>query len=162
MRIALYLLACFVGLVLALLGEEPLIALALAAVILYPLGVSFVMGGERDQSRPVPLGASLLAGAAGAFLAVFLIRLAVAAPDWVDPLSADCGGPSTGAQQLVTWFATVAFLLSSLPVLVTLAAIAGRLRTGPLASLPLSLGLYPFAVALSGIALILASWATSC
>jgi hypothetical protein len=161
-RIALYLLACLAGAILGLLGDEPLVGLALAAVLLFPLGVALAMGGERGE-RPLPLGGALLAGVAGALLVVFLIRLAVAAPDWVDPLSADCGGPSTGAQQLATWFATIAFALSALPVAATLAAIGGRLRrSGPLAALPLSLGFYPVAVAVSGIALIVASWATSC
>ena len=165
MRIGLYLLACLAGAVLGLLSDEPLIGLALAAVLLFPLGVSFTMGGEHDErrGRPVPLGGALLAGVAGALLVVFLIRLAAAAPDWVDPLSADCGGPSTGAQQLATWFATIVFALSALPVAATLAAIAGRLkRDGRLAALPLSLGFYPVVVAASGIALIVASWATSC
>ena len=165
MRIALYLLACLAGAVLGLLGDEPLIGLALAAVLLFPLGIAFTMGGEHDERRRrrVPLGGALLAGVAGALLVIFLIRLAAAAPDWVDPLSADCGGPSTGAQQLATWFATVVFVLSALPVAATLAAIGGRLRErGPLAALPLSLGFYPVAVAGSGIALIVASWATSC
>jgi len=164
-RLALYLLACLVGLALGLLGDEPLIGLALAGVILFPLGVSLAIGAAQDQEppHPAPLGGSLLAGAAGTLLVVFLIRLAVAAPGWVDPLSADCGGPSTGAQQLATWFATIAFVIAAMPVAVTLAAIAGRLhRSGPLSQLPLSLGLYPFAVALAGIALIIASWATSC
>lgn len=165
MRIALYLLACLAGAVLGTVGDEPLIGIALAGVLLFPLGVSFTMGGERDErrGRPVSLGGALLAGVAGALLVVFLIRLAAAAPDWVDPLSADCGGPSTGAQQLATWFATVVFVLSALPVAATLAAIAGRLRQdGRLAALPLSLGFYPVVVAASGIALIVASWATSC
>lgn len=166
MRVALYLLACFAGLVLGLLGDEPKIVLALFAVLLFPVGVTFLTAGGEDDRRPPrssPLGPALLAGVAGTLLVVFLIRLAVAAPGWVDPLSADCGGPSTGAQQLATWFATVAFLVSALPVAATLAAIGGRLhRTGPLATMPLSLGFYPVAVALSGIALIVASWATSC
>ncbi|MCB0876234.1 MAG: hypothetical protein KDB46_08570 [Solirubrobacterales bacterium] len=165
MRTSSYLLACAAGLILALLGSEPSVVLALVAVILFPLGVALVASGAGDDRRPgsAALGPALLVGAAGSFLVVFLVRLAVAAPDWVDPLSADCGGPSTGAQQLATWFATIAFLLSTLPVLFTLAAVAGRVRrTGVLASMPLSLGLYPVAVALSGVALILASWATSC
>ncbi len=165
MRVALYLLACLAGLVLGLLGDEPGIVLALIAVILYPVGVTFLTAGGDDRRPPrsSPLGPALLAGAAGTLLIVFLIRLAVAAPGWVDPLSADCGGPSTGAQQLATWFATVAFLVSALPEAVTVAAIGGRLRrTGPLVTLPLSLTFYPVAVALSGIAIIVASWATSC
>ncbi len=49
MRLALYLLACLAGVALALLGDEPPIGLALAAVILYPLGASFVAGGEQDD-----------------------------------------------------------------------------------------------------------------
>jgi len=165
MRLALYLLACLAGVALALLGDEPPIGLALAAVILYPLGASLAVGGERDERRvrPVRLGAALLAGAAGMLLVVFLIRLAVAAPDWVDPLSADCGGPSTGAQQLATWFATIAFLIAAVPEAVTLAGLGGRLHGArTLAQLPVTLGLYPAAVALAGIALIVASWATSC
>ena len=166
MRIALYLLACLAGAILGLLGDEPNIVLALFAVLLFPVGVSLLITGEGDDRRgprSSPLGPAVLAGVAGALLVVFLIRLAVAAPDWVDPLSADCGGPSTAAQQLATWFATIAFALSALPVAATLAAIGGRLRrSGPLAALPLSLGFYPVAVAVSGIALIVASWATSC
>jgi len=167
MRLALYLLACLAGVALALLGDEPPIGLALAAVILYPLGMSFAVGGERErddrQVRPVRLGAALLAAAAGMLLVVFLVRLAVAAPDWVDPLSADCGGPSTGAQQLATWFATIAFLFAAVPEAVTLAGLGGRLSgSRALSQLPVTLGLYPAAVALAGIALIIASWATSC
>lgn len=165
MRLLLYLLACATGLALALLGDEPLLGLALAAVLLYPLGLSFAIGGERDErpDRQPPLGSALLAGLAGTLLVVFLIRLAVAAPGWVDPLSADCGGPSTGAQQLATWLATLAFLLAALPEAVTLAALGGRLRgTGHAARMPISLSAYPIAVAVAGIALIVASWATSC
>jgi hypothetical protein len=163
-RILLYLIACAAGLVLGLLGDEPLIGLALAAVIVYPIAVSFLIGGERDTHPRNPgLLPACVAGAAGTLLVVFLIRLAFAAPDWVDPLSADCGGPSTGTQQLATWFATIAFVFAALPEAVNLAAIAGRLRgRGALGSLPISLGTYPFAVALAGIALIVAGYATSC
>ncbi len=166
MRIALYVLACLAGAVLGLLGDEPGVVLALFAVLLFPVAVILLATGDGgDRSRPgaPPLGPALLAGVAGTLLVVFLIRLAAAAPDWVDPLSADCGGPSTGAQQLATWFATIAFALSALPVAESLVAIGGRLhRRGPLAALPLSLSFYPVAVAVSGIALIVASWATSC
>ncbi len=164
MRLVAFLLACAAGLGLGLLGDQPLIGLALAAVLLYPLGLSFVIGGERDSGRrPVPVGPALLAGVAGSLLVVFLVRLAIAAPDWVDPLSADCGGPSTGSQQLATWFATIAFLIAAVPEAVNLAALGGRLRgPGPLSGLPLTLGLFPFAVALAGLALIIAGYATSC
>jgi hypothetical protein len=162
-RLALLLLFGLAGAVLAVLRDDPPIVLALAAVLLYPLAVALAAGsGDEGGSRPA-FGPSLLAALAGAFLIAFLIRLAIAAPGWVDPLSADCGGPSTGAQQLATWFATLAFLLAAIPELVTLTALAGRLRGSDAGSrLPLSLGPYPAAVALAGIALIVASWATSC
>lgn len=172
MRLVLYLLACVAGLALALLGDEPVLALALAAVLLYPLGVALAAGGiaglgaSTDGAPPrrtTPLGGALLAGLAGAFLVVFLIRLAVAAPGWVDPLSADCGGPSTGAQQLATWFATLVFVLAAVPEAVNVASIGGRLGASrTLAGVPVSLSLYPIAVAMAGIALIVASWATNC
>lgn len=38
MRWFLYVVACIVGLVLALLGDEPLLGLLIAAIVLYPLG----------------------------------------------------------------------------------------------------------------------------
>jgi len=163
----LFLLACLAGVALALLGDEPLVGLALAAVILYPLGVFLTVEPDADEGgatrRPIPLGGALLAALAGALLVVFLVRLAIAAPGWVDPLSADCGGPSTGAQQLATWFATFAFVLAAVPEAVTLAGLGGRLGgSRALSRLPVTLGLYPVAVALAGIALIVASWATSC
>jgi hypothetical protein len=163
----LFLLACLAGVALALLGDEPLVGLALAAVLLYPLGIYLSAPGEggngEPEGRPIPLGGALLAALAGALLVAFLIRLAIAAPDWVDPLSADCGGPSTGAQQLATWFATFAFVLAAVPEAVTLAGLGGRLGgSRALSQLPVTLGLYPAAVALAGIALIVASWATSC
>jgi len=165
-RIAIYALACLAGIVLGLLGDEPNIVLALFAVLLFPVGVTFLTAGDGDdrrEPRSSPLGPAVLAGVTGALLVVFLIRLAVAAPDWVDPLSADCGGPSTGAQQLATWFATFAFVLAAVPEAVTLAGLGGRLGgSRTLSQVPVTLGLYPVAVALAGIALIVASWATSC
>jgi hypothetical protein len=155
-----FLAAVLIGIVLAALGDEPPVLIAVAAVLVFPLGVALAAG--RDESRPA-LGPALLAAVAGAFLVAFLIRLAIAAPGWVDPLSADCGGPSTGAQQLATWFAALAFLLAAVPVAVNVAALASRLTgSRSLAGMPLTLAPYPAAVALAGIALIVASWATSC
>lgn len=176
MRTFLYLLACAAGLALALLGNEPLLAIGLAAILLYPLGLAIAATAERadpatadravgdgSTSHATPLAGAALAGAAGTLLVVLLIRLAVAAPGWVDPLAADCGGPSTGAQQLATWFATLVFVLAALPEAVNVVAVGGRLsRSRPLSQLPISLSLYPIAVAAAGIALIVASWATSC
>lgn len=160
MRTPLILLAVLIGLVLAMLGDEPPVLIAVAAVGLFPLGVA--LAATSDEERPA-LGPALLGIAAGSFLVAFLIRLAVAAPGWVDPLSADCGGPSTGAQQLVTWLATLSFVLAAIPVAVAVAALAARLTASrSLAGLPLTLSPYPFAVALAGIALIVASWATTC
>ncbi|KAA0267935.1 MAG: hypothetical protein EDQ89_11475 [Acidobacteria bacterium] len=155
-----FLLAALLGFALAALGEEPPVVIALAAVILFPLAVALATGG--GEGRPAT-GPALLGVVAGAFLVAFLVRLAIAAPGWVDPLSADCGGPSTGTQQLVTWFATLSFVLAAIPIAVAVAAIGARLAgSRALAGLPLTLSPYPFAVALAGIALIVASWATSC
>lgn len=180
MRIFLYLLACAAGLALALLGNEPLLGIGLVAILLYPLGLAIAATAERadpatadrradralrggSTSHATPLAGAVLAGAAGTLLVVLLVRLAVAAPGWVDPLAADCGGPSTGAQQLATWFATLVFVLAALPEAVNVVAVGGRLsRSRPLSQLPISLSLYPIAVAAAGIALIVASWATSC
>ena len=50
----LFLLACLAGVALALLGDEPLVGLALAAVLLYPLGVFLTVdpgAGEDDRRR---------------------------------------------------------------------------------------------------------------
>jgi len=163
MRTALVILACLIGALAALLGDDPPLILALVAVLLFPLATALAVGGAGDERSQPASAPAALAAMTGTFLVAFLVRLAVAAPGWVDPLSADCGGPSTGAQQLATWFATVAFVLAALPVAVAVLALAVRaVRPGTETTLPLTLAPYPFAVALAGIALVVASWVTSC
>ena len=164
MRLAVYIAACVAGLVLALLGADPLIGILVVAIILYPLATGVIIradAGSREPGTPALLPA-LLAGLAGTLLVVILIRLAIAAPDWVDPLSADCGGPSTGTQQLATWFAAVVFVLSAIPEAVTVVGVGRRLRSTSAPDLPVSLGFFPIAVAFSGLALIIVSFATTC
>ncbi len=137
MRLIAYIAACLVGLLLALIGDDPPIGILVIAIVLYPLATATIIRADSSSRAPrtPSLLPALLAGLTGTLLIVILIRLAVAAPDWVDPLSADCGGPSTGAQQLATWFAAVVFVLSAIPEAVTVAAVGRRLRpsdrTGP-------------------------------
>jgi len=159
-----YLIACIAGLVLAFLGDEPLLGLAVAALIAYPVGTGLIIRADstgREPARPA-LGAALLAGAAGALLIAFLLRLAFDAPSWVDPTSADCGGPSVGAQEVAVWISAVIFIVAALPEAVTVTAIGRRLRGASGPSFPVSLSLFPAAVASSGLALIVVSFVTDC
>lgn len=164
MRWIVYLAACIAGLVLALLGDEPLLGLLIAAIVLYPLGTGLIIradSGSRGPRTPA-LGPAIAAGLAGTLLVVFLIRLAIDAPSWVDPTSADCGGPSTSVQSAVVWLSAVVFILAAIPEAITVTGIGRRLRqaTGP--SFPVSLSFFPIAVAFSGLALILVSFVTNC
>jgi hypothetical protein len=160
----LYVVACMAGLVLALLGDEPLLGLLIAAIILYPLGTGLIIRADTDSRGPrMPsLGPAITAGLAGTLLVVFLVRLAVDAPSWVDPTSADCGGPSTSVQSAAVWLAAAVFILAAIPEAITVTAIGRRLRnaTGP--SFPVSLSFFPIAVAFSGLALIVVSFVTTC
>jgi hypothetical protein len=163
-RSILYVAACLAGLVLALLGSDPLIAILLAAMVLYPLATAIIIRADSSSRGPrtPTIGPALAAGLAGTLLVAFLIRLAFDAPDWVDPTSADCGGPSTAVQQLAVWFAAIVFVLAAIPEAVTVAAVGRRLRSSSGPMFPVSLSFYPIAVACSGIALILVSFATTC
>jgi hypothetical protein len=163
-RSILYVAACIAGLVLALLGDEPLIAILLAAMILYPLATAMIIRADSRSGAPrtPTIGPAMAAGLAGTLLVVFLIRLTFDAPGWVDPTSADCGGPSTGVQQLAVWFAAIVFVLAAIPEAVAVIAIGQRLRSSSGPTFPLSLSFYPVAVACSGVALILVSFATTC
>ena len=138
MRSILYVAACIAGLVLALLGDEPLIAILLAAMILYPLATGIIIRADSSSRGPrtPTIGPALAAGLAGTLLVAFLIRLAVDAPDWVDPTSADCGGPSTAIQQLAVWFAAIVFVLAAIPEAITVTAIGRRLRSSSGPSFP--------------------------
>lgn len=164
MRWFAYIGACLVGLVLALLGDEPLLGLVIGAVILYPLGTGLIIGADSSSREPrtPALLPSLAAGLAGTFLVVFLLRLAFAAPGWVDPLSADCGGPSVGVQEITVWVSAVIFIVASIPQAITVIGLGRRLRDAPGPSFPVSLSFFPISVAFSGLALIVVSFVTTC
>jgi disulfide bond formation protein DsbB len=159
-----YVAACLTGFVLALLGDEPLLGLLIVAVVLYPIGTGLIIRADSTTRGPVrpSLGPALLAGAAGTLLIAFLLRLAFDAPSWVDPTSADCGGPSVGAQEVAVWIAAAVFVVAALPEAVTVTAIGRRLRDSKGPDFPVSLSLFPIAVAFSGLALIVVSFVTSC
>jgi hypothetical protein len=163
-RVALFIVACLAGLIIALLGNEPPLVIALIALLVYPLSVATVTRAADRARRPAPppLLASLLTGLSGAFLVVLLARLAIDAPSWVDATNADCGGPSTGTQQIALVFASIAFIVAAIPEAVTVAAVGLRLRSSSGPPLPLSLTFFPIAVALTGTFLIIASYITTC
>lgn len=164
MRWFVYVVACIAGIALAFVGDEPLLGLAVAALIAYPIGTGMIIRADSTTRTPVrpTLGAALLAGIAGALLVAFLIRLAFDAPSWVDPTSADCGGPSVGAQEVAVWISAAIFLVAALPEAITVTAIGRRLRDAGGPSFPVSLSFFPVAVAVSGLALIVVSFVTNC
>ena len=145
------------GAVLGLLGAEPLWGVAIGALLVFPLATGAALR-ERGASSP-PLIATLLAGLAGGVLIALALRLAVAAPGWLNETQADCGGPSTGTQQAVLWASAVVFAASSLPIGVILAALGRRLAKGD-GGVPLAA--YPVAVAAAGVALVAAAFVTNC
>lgn len=164
MRRATFAAAVVLGLVIALLGSQPLWGAAVAALLLFPIACAAALG-PRGQGRGrsgAPFLATLLAGVAGGLLATLALRLAFDAPDWVNPTSADCGGPSTAVQQLVVWAGAVIFAASAAPVAVSLATIARGLgaRATTVTTTPLTF--FPLAVAASAVALVGASFITNC
>lgn len=164
MRWLLYVVACLAGLVLALIGGDPLIGLLIAAIVVYPIATGLIIradSGPRGPERPSLLPA-VAAGLAGTLIVVFLIRLAIDAPSWTDPMSADCGGASSGVQSIAVWLAAVVFILAAVPEAITVAAIGRRLRNARGPSFPVSLSFFPIAVAFTGLVLILVSFATNC
>lgn len=163
MRRVLYFAAIAVGVVLALLGEEPLWFVAVAAVLAFPVATGLAL--QERAGRGAPLGLALLGALAGGVLGALALRLAIAAPDWRSPTCADSGGTSTGTQQLVLWAAAVIFVISALPLGATLAALGARLtaRAGDATErLQAPLSAYPVAVAASSLALIGAGFVTTC
>lgn len=159
MRLPLYALAAALGAALALIGSEPLWLPAVAALLVFPIAAA---AADRDRDR-APLLPAVLTALAGGLLTALALRLAFAAPDWLRTASADCGGPSTGVQQLVLWSATLIFLLSALAVAATTLNIGRRLRTdGSSTAISPPLALYPAAVALCGLALVAAGYVTTC
>lgn len=165
MRLALYATAALAGIVIALLGDEPPWIPAVLALIVFPFAASVADRESRPgrRLRSAPLLPATLTALSGGLLAALALRLAVAAPGWLSATAADCGGPSTGIQQLVLWTSTVIFFLAAFPVAVTVLNIGRRLQPGDhdeLESPPLML--YPVAVALSGLALVAAGYVTTC
>ena len=164
MRFALYALCALVGVVIALLGSEPLWLPAVAALLAFPIAATVADRESRSgRGGSAPALAAAVTALAGGLLAALAIRLAVAAPGWLSATAADCGGPSTGVQQLVLWTATLIFFLAAFPIAATLLSIGRRQRPGDYAEAgapPLTL--YPVAVALSGLALVAASFVTTC
>jgi hypothetical protein len=161
-RTALFLASIAVGAVLALVGSEPYWGVAVAALLTFPLAAAAAV---RDRQGAAPLLPALLAGLAGGVLIALALRLALVAPGWVSETDADCGGPSTGTQQVVLWAGAALLAASSLPIGAILVAVQRRIgrsrgewAAGPTA--PLSA--YPLAVAAAGLALIAASFVTNC
>lgn len=164
MPLAIFAAAVVAGGIVAVLGSEPIWAAAVVAVAVFPLAASVADRRSRSVRRQqTPLLPAALAGLAGGFLVVLLLRLALAAPGWLSELSADCGGSSEGSQQLVLWGSALVFLVAAVPVAITLLELLRRLREGRSEDgSPVPLGLYPLAVAAAGVALIAAGFVTNC
>jgi hypothetical protein len=161
-RTALYATAIGAGALLAQLGDEPIWVVAVVALLGFPAAAAAALPAEPGPGRP-PLAASLAAGLCGGVLAGLLIRLAVLAPDWVDAGTADCGGASEDTQRLVLWGAALLLVLAVLPVAAALLGVGSRIAArGPQIASRAPLALYPLAVAAAGLALIGASFVTSC
>ncbi len=162
MRMALFALAAAVGVVVALLGSEPLWLPAVAALLIFPVAANAAAGTARPD-HPTALLPALLAALTGGLLTALALRLALAAPGWLSATAADCGAPSTGTQQLVLWSGSVVFFLAAFPVAVATLRVGARLGPGDHADAePPPLSLYPVAVALAGLALIAAGFVTTC
>lgn len=162
MRLPLFALAAIVGIVLALLGSEPLWLPAVAALLIFPVAAT-ITNREFRAGRRAPLLPATLTAFSGGLLTALALRLAADAPGWLSATAADCGGPSTGVQQLVLWTSTLIFLLAALPVAATTLDIGRRLGpAGTAEDASPALAYYPVAVALSGMALIAAGYVTTC
>lgn len=168
MRKASFMAAVILGAVIGLLGSQPLWGAAVAALLLFPIACGIALRGSRTAAEPrrttrAPLSAVLATGVTGGLLAILAIRLAIDAPDWLNPTSADCGGASTAVQQLVLWTGALLFALSAVPIAVSLVAVGrglGATATPVGARSPLNF--FPVAVAASGLALIAAAFVTNC
>lgn len=165
-RILLFAGAAVLGIVIGLLGSQPLWLPAVVALLVFPVAVAIAdresssAGSERERSAPL-LPATLTA-LAGGLLTALAMRLAFLAPGWLSATSADCGGASTGVQQLVLWTAALIFFLAAFTVAATTLSVGRRLRpTDEISSTP-PLALYPIAVSLSGLALVAAGYVTTC
>lgn len=165
MRMALYATAAVAGIVIALLGDEPLWIPAVLALIVFPIAANVADRESRPgrRLRSAPLLPAALTALSGGLLTALALRLAVHAPGWLSTTAADCGGPSTGVQQLVLWASALIFFLAAFPVAVTVLNVGRRLPAGDHDELePPPLMLYPVAVALSGLALVASGYVTTC
>ncbi len=165
MRIAIYALAAVAGIVIALLGDEPLWIPAVVALLAFPITAAICVRESKpgSRARTAPFLPATATALAGGLLTALAIRLALDAPGWLSATSADCGGASTGVQRIVLWASAVIFFLAALPVAATTFSIGRRLRPeGVEDAPPPPLALYPVAVALSGLALIAAGYVTTC
>jgi hypothetical protein len=165
MRIGIYALLALVGVVAALLGDEPLWLPAVAALLAFPIAAAVADRESKAGShlRTAPALPAAVTALTGGFLTALALRLALNAPGWLSTTAADCGGASTGVQQLVLWGGAVVFFLAAFPIAATTFTIGRRFRPSADAE-PASppLALYPVAVALSGLALIAAGYVTTC
>lgn len=162
MRTGLYALAAALGAGLALLGSRPSWVLATAALLAFPLAASVALRRRRDgEAAPVlPLLATALAGG---LLTALAVRLAIDADDWFNAGAIDCGGASRSTQDSVLALAAVLFTAAAAAIAYNVLNVLRHAgphdgAEGP----PRSLTLYPVAVAASGLALIGASFVTSC
>lgn len=162
MRTLLYALAAALGAGLALLGSRPSWALAIAALIAFPLAAAAALRSRRSGS-PGPVPPLLATALSGGLLTTLAVRLAVDADDWFNAGAIDCGGASAATQDDVLAVATILFMAAAVAMAYNLLAVlrhagAREADAGP----PGSLALYPVAVAAAGLALVGASFVTSC
>jgi hypothetical protein len=161
-RTALYALAAAIGAFLALLGSEPSWILAIAALLAVPLAATAALR-RRREGEAGPLVPLLAAALAGGLLTALAFRLAFDADGWLNPGAVDCGGVSQSTQDGILTLAAALFAAAAAAMAFNLLAVlrrSGPRRDEEVASAPLTL--YPVAVAASGLALVGASFATSC
>jgi hypothetical protein len=152
--------AAVAGGLIALLGDDPLWIPAVLALIAFP----FAAGAALRARRSAPLPALAVAALAGGLLTVLAIRLAFDAPDWFNAGAVDCGGASDATQRSILAAAAALFGAAAVAMIVNVLAV-GRRAAGAAERReegPGALALYPLAVAAAGLALVGASYVTSC
>jgi hypothetical protein len=159
-RTGLFIAAAVIGGLIALLGDDPLWIPAVLALIAFP----FAAGAALRARGSAPLPALAVAALAGGLLTVLAVRLAFDAPDWFNAGAVDCGGASDGAQRSILAAAAALFGAAAVAMLVNVLAVGRRAVGAPQERQggPGALALYPLAVAAAGLALVGASYVTSC
>jgi hypothetical protein len=161
-RTVLYAIAVALGAGLALLGSEPSWALAVVALLAFPLAAAAAIR-RRREGEAGPLVALLATALSGGLLTALAIRLAVDADGWFNPGAVDCGGVSGGTQDGILGLAAALFAAAAAAMAYNLLTVLRRSGPGAASERPSAgLSLYPVAVAASGLALVGASFATSC